>query len=96
LENACKRPSWQWLIAATAAGFVSGLIWALLGVFASQAIHDHLAQDQQTELGDAVLAIYAFLTFAATRVRCGILERLWHFAEKLIFVGRHHVRHSGH
>jgi hypothetical protein len=66
LENACKRPSWQWLIAATAAGFVSGLIWALLGVFASQAIHDHLAQDQQTELGDAVLAIYAFLTFAAT------------------------------
>ena len=26
-----------------------GLILALLGVFASQAIHDHLAHDQQTE-----------------------------------------------
>lgn len=66
LENARKRPWWQWLIAATVAGLVSGLILALLGVFASQAVRDHLAHDQQTEWGDAVLAIYAFLTFAAT------------------------------
>jgi hypothetical protein len=37
-----------------------------------------------------------FSHFRGHRVRCGILERLWHFAEKLIFVGRHHVRHSDH
>lgn len=66
LETARERPWWQWLIAATATGLVSGLILALLGVFASQAIHDYLAHDRQTEWGDAALAIYAFLTFGAT------------------------------
>jgi O-antigen/teichoic acid export membrane protein len=66
LETAPQRPWWQWLLAATAAGFVSGLILALLGVFAVQAIHDYLAHDKLTEWGDALLAIYAFLTFAAT------------------------------
>ncbi|MGA8310566.1 MAG: hypothetical protein WB755_11095 [Terriglobales bacterium] len=66
LETIRERPRWQVLVAATIGGFISGLISAVLGVYGSSAIHDYLVHDKLTEWGDALLAMYAFLTFGAT------------------------------
>ncbi len=58
---------WILLFVATAAGIISGLAFAILAVISSPAIGTLLTRGKPTtELGDAVLAIYAFLTFAAT------------------------------
>jgi len=55
------------LFVATTAGIIAGLAFAILAVFSSPAIGALLTHGKPTtELGDAALAIYAFLTFAAT------------------------------
>lgn len=84
LEAARERPWWQLLLAAIVAGSISGPVVALLGVFASEAIHNYLAHDKLTEWEDALLAIYAFLTFGATgfvagfSIIYGLARRSWH------------------
>src|SRR5579864_5756288 len=63
--RACKW--WHLLSIATMAGIISGLVLAVLGVVTSPIIGRYLTHGSQTtEMGDAALAIYAFLTFGAT------------------------------
>ena len=67
LEHVRARTWWQLLLVATAGGIISGLTLAMLGVFGSPVLGAYLIRPKETtELGEAVLAIYAFLSFAAT------------------------------
>lgn len=57
---------------ATASGIVVGVVSAILGIFCTIPIRLLLAEGQETtEAGDAVLAIYAFMTFGATGLIAG-------------------------
>jgi hypothetical protein len=58
---------WRLLLVATASGIVVGILSAILGIFCTIPLGQLLAQGQETtEAGDAVLAMYAFMTFGAT------------------------------
>lgn len=62
-----RKCSWgQLLFLASTSGLISGLAFAVSGVYGCGAIEMHLTHGNVTELGSAVLAIYAFLGFGAT------------------------------
>ena len=63
---------WRLLLAATVCGIIVGAVAAIVGVPATLAIATHFNGQQGTELGDAVLAIYAFATFSVTGFIAGI------------------------
>jgi hypothetical protein len=62
-----RKCSWgQLLFLASTSGLISGLAFAVSGVYGCDAIEMQLTHGNVTELGSAVLAIYAFLGFGAT------------------------------
>jgi len=60
------RPQWQLIAIAATNGIIFGFCLTIVALFGAQRLATYLAHGETTELGDAALAIYVFLSSSAT------------------------------